>query len=121
MDVSITLTNAAAPLYPAPAKPVATDPAAYSAPRPAAPVPQPAEQAVFDDSARVAAVREAALSFKNVYALGDTKFSIFKDAAGKYITRYVSLRDGSVTYLPEPTMVKHLQSAGHPAFVAIQA
>ena len=56
-----------------------------------------------------AALRQAALSFKNTYAVSDQDFSIFKDATGKYITRYVSLRDGKVTYVPEPTLVKQLQ------------
>jgi hypothetical protein len=59
-----------------------------------------------------AAARQAALSFKDTYALGDQNFSIFKDATGKYITRYVSLRDGKVTYSPEPTFVKPLQQGG---------
>lgn len=55
-----------------------------------------------------AALRQAAISFKDVYAVSDQSFTIFKDATGKYITRYVSLRDGKVTYLPEPTLVKPL-------------
>ncbi len=66
------------------------------------------------DSQREAAVRQAALSFKNFYAVSDQEFSIFKDVTGKYITRYVSLRDGSITYLPEPTLVKQAQAAGTP-------
>lgn len=52
------------------------------------------------------AARQAALSFKNSYPLGDQSFSIFKDATGQYITRYVSLIDGSITYVPQPTLVK---------------
>ena len=90
-------------------------------PIPAQPVVQhqqdsapPAAQA---DTAYQAALRQAAISFKNVYAVSDTNFTIFKDTTGKYITRYVSLRDGSVTYIPEPTLVKELQmSGGHHAF-----
>ena len=58
------------------------------------------------------ASRQAALSFKNVYAVSDSDFSIFKDASGKYITRYVSLRDGKVTYIPEPTLIKQMQIEG---------
>jgi hypothetical protein len=76
------------------------------------------------DTQREAAVRQAALSFKNFYAVSDQEFSIFKDATGKYITRYVSLRDGSITYLPEPTLVKQAAQASGtpiPAQVAINA
>ena len=54
-----------------------------------------------------AAIRSAASSFKDFYALGDTEFSLFKDADGKYITRYFSLRDGTVTYVPEPVLIRH--------------
>jgi hypothetical protein len=70
-----------------------------------------------------ASVRQAALSFKNVYAVSDADFSIFKDATGKYITRYVSLRDGKVTYVPEPTLIKMLQidGGGNTSRVSISA
>lgn len=70
-----------------------------------------------------ASARQAALSFKNVYAVSDQEFSIFKDATGKYITRYVSLRDGKVTYAPEPTLVKPIATApaADQAHVAINA
>ncbi len=76
---------------------------------------------VADDSKYQAALRQAALSFKNVYAVSDTDFSIFKDATGKYITRYVSLRDGSVTYIPEPTLLKQIQMHGSSGRIAINA
>ncbi|HEU5047015.1 MAG TPA: hypothetical protein VFT64_04145 [Rickettsiales bacterium] len=58
------------------------------------------------------AVHELSLSYKDFYALGDQTFSIFKDATGQFITRYVSLRDGSVTYVPAPVLVKHLSPPG---------
>jgi hypothetical protein len=45
------------------------------------------------------------------YAISDQTFTIFKDSSGKYITRYTSLRDGSVTYVPEATLVKSLPSS----------
>lgn len=61
--------------------------------------------------------------FKDVYAVSDTTFTIFKDASGQYITRYTSLRDGKVTYYPEPQLLQHLQSTQQPrvALVEIQA
>jgi hypothetical protein len=45
------------------------------------------------------------------YAISDQTFTIFKDSDGKYITRYTSLRDGTVTYVPEATIVKNLPSS----------
>jgi hypothetical protein len=40
-------------------------------------------------------------SFKDTFAVRDTSFTIFKDKEGQYITRFTSLRDGSVTYVQE--------------------
>ncbi len=59
-----------------------------------------------------AAIRQTVLSFKNFYAISDKEFSIFKDASGQYITRYVSLRDGTVTYTPAPVFIRNMQAAG---------
>lgn len=56
------------------------------------------------------AIKQAALSFKDFYALSDQKFSIFKDATGQYITRYVSLHDSSITYVPAPVLMKYAQT-----------
>lgn len=62
------------------------------------------------DQRRAEAVYRAAESFfKDVYAVSDTRFSIFKDSSGQYITRYTSLRDGRVTYIPEPDMLAYLE------------
>jgi hypothetical protein len=55
------------------------------------------------------AVQQALTAFN--YPLGNKEFSIFKDVTGQYITRYVSLQDGSVTYVPAPTLVKQTQLA----------
>ena len=79
---------------------------------PASYVPPAASSASDSESQYEATIRQAALSFKNVYAVSDQEFTIFKDATGKYITRYVSLRDGAVTYVPEPTLVKQLSMSG---------
>jgi hypothetical protein len=41
------------------------------------------------------------------FAVRDTRFTIFKDSVtGQYITRFTSLRDGSVTYVPEPDILR---------------
>ena len=62
------------------------------------------------EQARAEAVKQAAQSlFKDYFAVADTTFSIFKDSSGQLITRFTSLRDGTVTYIPEP---KLLQLAG---------
>ena len=45
--------------------------------------------------------------FKDVYAVSDTTFTIYKDHNGQYVTRYTSLRDGKVTYVPEPRMLQY--------------
>jgi hypothetical protein len=82
----------------------AVQPAVSTTPGGTSPVPL--------DSQYEEAVRQAALSFKNTYAVSDQDFTIFKDATGKYITRYVSLRDGKVTYVPTPTLVKQLDLSG---------
>lgn len=48
--------------------------------------------------------------FKDVFAVSDARFTIFKDSSGQYITRYTSLRDGRVTYIPEPNMLQYMES-----------
>ena len=58
-----------------------------------------------------AALRKAALSFSDTYAISDKSFTIFKDSEGKYITRYTSLRDGKVTYIPEPALLRQIQQS----------
>jgi hypothetical protein len=40
------------------------------------------------------------------YVVADKSFTIFKDAGGQYVTRYTSLRDGKVTYVPELKLVQ---------------
>jgi hypothetical protein len=48
----------------------------------------------------------------NLYPVGDKKFSIYKDASGQYITRYVSLIDGKVTVIPEPRLLASGSTSG---------
>ena len=72
----------------------------------------PAFDAAAADQRRVQAVQHAAQEIANIYVVSDKTFSIFKDATGQYITRFTSLRDGKVTYIPEPTLFKMASSAG---------
>jgi hypothetical protein len=46
----------------------------------------------------------------DAYVVSDKSFSIFKDVSGQYITRYTSLRDGRVTYIPEPRLLQMFDS-----------
>lgn len=61
--------------------------------------------------------------FRDVYAVSDRNFTIFKDASGQYITRYTSLRDGRVTYIPEPKLMQLFEShqAARQAVLEIKA
>lgn len=50
--------------------------------------------------------------FKDVYVVSDQTFTIFKDpATGEYITRFTSLRDGKVTYIPEQEILDYMESS----------
>lgn len=57
------------------------------------------------ERARYEAVRQAARDIANIYVVSDRTFTIFKDVTGQYITRYYNLRDGRVTYIPEPELL----------------
>lgn len=50
--------------------------------------------------------------FNEFFAVSDTTFSIYKDASGQFITRFTSLRDGSVTFIPEPDLLQFLSNRG---------
>lgn len=67
-----------------------------------------AEQTRADTLVRVAE------QVANVFVIGDRTFSLFKDTTGQYITRFTSLRDGKVTYIPEPTLLKASGGSGSP-------
>lgn len=56
--------------------------------------------------AREAYIRKAAESYRaSLYPVSDVRFTIFKNTAGEYITRFTSLRDGTVTQVPEPALI----------------
>lgn len=98
------------PSLPTPSVPSApATPAAPAAPS----IPLPGQsQVAFDakaaEQSRAEAVLRAAEQVANVFVIGDRTFSLFKDATGQYITRFTSLRDGKVTYVPEPTLFNKL-------------
>ena len=74
-----------------------------SVPSPSDPsTPQDAEQQRFD---QVLNASQAAAG-GNPYPVSDKHFTIFKNVDGQYVTRYTSLRDGKVTYVPEQTLVQ---------------
>ncbi len=51
---------------------------------------------------RFAQVTEAAKQIvKDFYPISDTRFNIFKDGSGQYVTRVTNMRDGSMTFFPE--------------------
>jgi len=104
------VTTATAPIDPIPAQKSDTA-SPVQLPFVAANSAENTSTTISSDTQREAIVRQAVLSFKNTYAVSDQQISIFKDASGTYITRYVSERDGSVTYMPEPTLVRQLQIA----------
>lgn len=89
-------------------------------------VPTPAyDQTAFDraDRQRYEAVVQASRNFfKDVYAVSDTSFTIYKDMSGQYVTRYTSLRDGRVTYVPEQNILQYAQSQvlGGQSFIQIR-
>ena len=108
-----SIGNIAQQIITAPTLPVA--PAKSS--QPALPVPgadaadlAPKQDTTFDpqaaEQARQATVQRISQQIANDFILGDQTFSLFKDSTGQYITRFTNLRDGKVTYIPEPTLFK---------------
>lgn len=79
--------------------------------------PQPvAEQVTYDanksDETRYENMKQASQMFKDVFVVSDTTFSIYKDVKGQFVTRITNLRDGSVSYIPEPDMMQYLDRRG---------
>lgn len=62
------------------------------------------------EAQRLDTVVRAASAFRDVYAVSDTRFTIFKDSTGQFITRFTSLKDGAVTYIPEPDIARFIES-----------
>jgi len=56
------------------------------------------------------------------YPLGDSRFTIFKDAkSGQYIVRYTSLKDGSIKQIPEPELLADFVARGKGPIVSTSA
>lgn len=94
--------------------------AVISAPKPGYEVPK----AASTEEQRYERVAAAAKNFVgNLYPVGDKTFTIYKDATGQYITRYKSLRDGRVTYIPEPQVLAAFDASQRQAknVISIQA
>lgn len=62
--------------------------------------------------AREDVVRQAAESVRarTFYPISDTRFTIYKDDTGQYITRFTNLESGSVTTIPEPQLLEFYSS-----------
>jgi len=103
------------PNLPAPSVSSSGQTPAVSQPDPNAGAPAPVQvdyNAQAAEQSRAAALRKASEQVANLYVLGDQQFTIFKDTTGQYITRYTSLKDGKVTYIPEPSVFKLGGSSG---------
>lgn len=111
-----------APSLPAPSVPALPAPAP-DAQQPVLPQAQTAFDAGAAEQTRLETIQRLAQQIANVYVIGDQTFSLFKDVTGQYITRFTSLRDGKVTYIPEPTLFKLSGASGgeSAALLKIQA
>jgi len=58
------------------------------------------------EAQRFQAVQRAAQAVSDIFVVSDRTFTIFKDVSGQYVTRFTSLRDGKVTYIPEPNLFR---------------
>lgn len=81
---------------------------------------QPDFDAAAAEHKRLEMVKQAAQDIANVYVVSDKQFTIFKDASGQYITRFRDLRDGKVTYIPEPELFR-LQRSEAPSLLRLKA
>lgn len=74
-------------------------------------VEAPKHSSGHDLAVNLQALKAAAQAF--AYPLGDQKFTIYKDTlSGQYVTRFTSLRDGSVTYYPARDVLGAVGSLG---------
>jgi hypothetical protein len=69
------------------------------------------------------AVKQAAEALKSTFVVSDVRFTIFKDIAGDYVTRFTSLRDGSVKYYPQKSLFEtvKIMNAKYEAMIDGQA
>jgi hypothetical protein len=90
-------------------------------PQPDAAQPEPRIDLHTAEQRRLEAVERAARAAANTYVISDKTFTIFKDSTGQYITRFTSLRDSRVTYIPEPELLKSDTQAAAISLLDIKA
>ena len=75
---------------------------------------QPGEASVKNNTEeqRQAQVHRAAKAFNDFFPVNDVVFTIYKDSSGQYVTRFTNLRDGKVTYMPEPDLYNFMGRSG---------
>jgi hypothetical protein len=70
--------------------------------------PEPVEKTGDAEAVRVKEINRAASQYQaDPYVVSDRTFTIYKDASGQYVVRYRSLRDGKITYVPEPAILPY--------------
>jgi hypothetical protein len=86
-------------------------------------LPRPSSASTYDvQAAEQARFQQVRRLSSESYVVSDKSFTIFKDASGQYITRYTSLRDGRVTYIPEPKLFESSATVSDiPTMIKIKA
>ncbi len=122
MDTIGNIQPVSIPIQPLPAPALPSAPAStLPSSAPALPAQGGTVTTQAAEQQHVAAVQQAAQHIANIYVVSDQTFTIFKDVTGQYITRFTSLRDGKVTYIPEPTLYKLGGSNSNSPLLTIQA
>ncbi|MFO0110794.1 MAG: hypothetical protein ACK52W_09750 [Alphaproteobacteria bacterium] len=85
--------------------------------------PDPVQKPVDVEAVRVQEIIRAASQYQaDPYVVSDRTFTIYKDASGQYVVRYRSLRDGTITYVPEPAILPYqIQMANRGSLLEIKA
>lgn len=61
---------------------------------------------ILAEQQRFETVKRVSQQVSDIFVVSDRTFTIFKDVSGQYVTRFTSLRDGKVTYIPEPNLFR---------------
>jgi len=69
------------------------------------------QESIEPQKAREIQVRKAATALQGLYPINSTRFTIFKDASGQFITRFTDMVDGSVKHIPEPELIRMYEKA----------
>ena len=94
-----------------------------AAPPPPPTLTEPVRESVAAEKLRVEDLTRAAQNYQvDPYVVSDRSFTIYKDTTGQYVVRYRSLRDGKITYVPEPAILPYqIQSSGRGSLIEIKA